>query len=59
MRQRSGIGDPEFASLDSAVNQEIAAAVAFAESGTWEPIDQLTRDVYTPSQEVTRERLAS
>jgi pyruvate dehydrogenase E1 component alpha subunit len=55
MRQRGGIGDPEFASLDSEVNQEIAAAVVFAESGTWEPIDQLTRDVYTPPQEVTRE----
>ena len=55
MRQRIGIGDPEFASLDSEVNQEIAAAVVFAESGTWEPIDQLTRDVYTPPQEVTRE----
>jgi pyruvate dehydrogenase E1 component alpha subunit len=47
MRQRSGIGEPAFASLDAEVNQEIAAAVAFAESGTWEPVDQLTRDVYT------------
>jgi pyruvate dehydrogenase E1 component alpha subunit len=59
MRQRSGIGDPEFASLNSEVNQEIAAAVAFAESGTWEPVDQLTRDVYTRPQEELRERIAS
>ena len=58
MRQRSGIGDPEFASLDAEVNEEIAAAVAFAESGTWEPVDQLTRDVYTRPQEGIRERIA-
>jgi pyruvate dehydrogenase E1 component alpha subunit len=59
MRQRSGIADPEFASLDSEVNQEIAAAVAFAESATWEPVEQLTHDVYTRPQEGTRGRLAS
>jgi pyruvate dehydrogenase E1 component alpha subunit len=59
MRQRSGIGNSEFASLDSEVNQEIAAAVAFAESGTWEPVDQLIRDVYTPPQKGIHERIAS
>ena len=57
MRQRGGIGDAEFASLDSEVNDEIGAAVAFAESGTWEPVDQLTRDVYTRPQEGIRERI--
>jgi len=29
------------------VEDEIAHAVAFAEAGTWEPVAQLTRDVYT------------
>jgi pyruvate dehydrogenase E1 component alpha subunit len=33
--------------LDEQVEQEMAQAVAFAEAGTWEPIEQLTRDVYT------------
>ena len=33
--------------LDANVETEITQAVAFAEAGTWEPIDQLTRDVYT------------
>jgi hypothetical protein len=29
------------------VEGEIDRAVAFAEAGTWEPVEQLTRDVYT------------
>jgi pyruvate dehydrogenase E1 component alpha subunit len=33
--------------LDEQVETEMARAVAFAEAGTWEPIEQLTRDVYT------------
>jgi pyruvate dehydrogenase E1 component alpha subunit len=37
------------AALDAEVQAEVAGAVAFAEAGTWEPVDQLTRDVYTPS----------
>jgi TPP-dependent pyruvate/acetoin dehydrogenase alpha subunit len=59
LRRHTGLGDSEFASIENEVISEIAAAVAFAESGTWEPIDQLTRDVYTPPQETNRERLAS
>jgi len=35
------------AGLDAAVEAEMSRAVAFAEAGTWEPVDQLTRDVYT------------
>jgi TPP-dependent pyruvate/acetoin dehydrogenase alpha subunit len=30
------------------VDAEIADAVAFAEAGPWEPVEELTRDVYTP-----------
>jgi TPP-dependent pyruvate/acetoin dehydrogenase alpha subunit len=33
--------------LDEQVEREMANAVAFAEAGTWEPVEQLTRDVYT------------
>jgi len=33
--------------LDADVEAEIVQAVAFAEAGTWEPVEQLTRDVYT------------
>jgi pyruvate dehydrogenase E1 component alpha subunit len=58
LRRHSGISDSDFTSVDAEALSEIAAAVVFAESGSWEPIDQLTRDVYTP-QEGNRERLAS
>jgi pyruvate dehydrogenase E1 component alpha subunit len=45
--------DAAFARLDAEVQQEIAQAAEFAEAGSWEPVEQLTRDVYTPAQEVT------
>jgi pyruvate dehydrogenase E1 component alpha subunit len=43
-------GDPTLAALESAVDDEIRAAVSFAERGTWEPVADLTADVY--AQEV-------
>jgi pyruvate dehydrogenase E1 component alpha subunit len=39
--------DVQAAALDAQVLQEVEEAVAFAEAGTWEPIEDLTRDVYT------------
>jgi pyruvate dehydrogenase E1 component alpha subunit len=47
------LDDAAFARLDAEAQQEIARAVEFAEAGSWEPIEQLTRDVYTPTQEVS------
>ena len=41
--------EDDFQRLDGEVNAEVAAAVAYAEQGGWEPIEDLTRDVYTPS----------
>jgi pyruvate dehydrogenase E1 component alpha subunit len=35
------------AALESDVQEEVTRAAAFAEAGTWEPVEQLTRDVYT------------
>jgi len=47
--QRAALLDADaLAALERDVEQEIAAAVAFAEAGTWEPVEALTRDVYTP-----------
>ena len=34
--------------IEAEVAREIEQAVAFAEAGAWEPVDLLTRDVYTP-----------
>jgi pyruvate dehydrogenase E1 component alpha subunit len=55
LRRLGGVDDAEFASLDAEVLREMVAATAFAESGTWEPIDELTRDVYTRVHEETHE----
>jgi pyruvate dehydrogenase E1 component alpha subunit len=38
----------DFQAIDRAAQNEVEAAVAFAEAGTWEPVDQLLRDVTTP-----------
>jgi pyruvate dehydrogenase E1 component alpha subunit len=35
------------ARMEAAADAEIAAAVAYADAGTWEPVESLTRDVYT------------
>jgi pyruvate dehydrogenase E1 component alpha subunit len=59
LRQQIGLADSDFASLDAEVLEEIAAAVTFAEAGTWESTDHLTRDVYTPHEEARRDRVAS
>jgi pyruvate dehydrogenase E1 component alpha subunit len=36
----------DLSEIESEVAAEIAEAVAFAEAGTWEPVENLTRDVY-------------
>jgi pyruvate dehydrogenase E1 component alpha subunit len=48
LRARGLLDDADFAAIGAAVAAEIDAAVAFAEAGPLEPIEDLTRDVYTP-----------
>jgi hypothetical protein len=36
----------EVARIEAEVAAEVAAAVAFAEGGSWEPVDELTRFTY-------------
>jgi pyruvate dehydrogenase E1 component alpha subunit len=40
--------DAVIACLDTSVSDEIDLAVQFAEAGTWEPVQDLLNDVYTP-----------
>ncbi|MFO1198780.1 MAG: pyruvate dehydrogenase (acetyl-transferring) E1 component subunit alpha [Burkholderiaceae bacterium] len=40
--------EDEFLAIDAAAQKEVDDAVAFAEAGTWEPVEDLTRDVCTP-----------
>jgi pyruvate dehydrogenase E1 component alpha subunit len=39
--------DEDWARMEQDVAQEIAGAVDFAEAGTWEPVEELTRFVYS------------
>ena len=45
-----GTATPDLiAALEASVSDEVHQAVAFAESGTWEPVERLLDDVYTPA----------
>jgi pyruvate dehydrogenase E1 component alpha subunit len=46
LEQNNMIHPEEFERIDAEVIAEIDAAVTFAEAGTWEPIEQLTRFTY-------------
>ncbi len=48
LKVQGSLTDEEFLSLDAAAQAEVDAAVAFAEAGTWEPVEDLLRDVTTP-----------
>lgn len=41
------LGGERIAAVQAAADEEVAAAVAFAEAGTWEPVADLDRDVLT------------
>jgi pyruvate dehydrogenase E1 component alpha subunit len=42
--------EDEFDGLEAEIAGEIDAAVAFAETAPWEPVEELTRDVCTPKE---------
>ena len=43
--------EEEFQACDASALEEVEASVAFAEAGTWEPVEDLTKDVLTPARE--------
>jgi pyruvate dehydrogenase E1 component alpha subunit/2-oxoisovalerate dehydrogenase E1 component len=47
LREMKTISDRELAGLKKSVEAEVEDAVAFAESGPWEAVEDLTKDVYT------------
>jgi len=47
-RQVGALGDGDLAEVEASVSTEVAQAVAFAENGPWEPIEDLLKDVHTP-----------
>jgi pyruvate dehydrogenase E1 component alpha subunit len=48
LKAQGDLTEDEFLALDDAAQAEVEVAVAFAEAGTWEPVDDLLRDVLTP-----------
>jgi TPP-dependent pyruvate/acetoin dehydrogenase alpha subunit len=47
LKTAGDIDDAGLAAMEASVAAEIAAAVAYAEAGSWEPVASLTRGVYT------------
>jgi pyruvate dehydrogenase E1 component alpha subunit len=48
LRERRLLDDAGLAAIEASVAAEIDAAVAEAEAGPWEPVEDLLRDVHTP-----------
>jgi TPP-dependent pyruvate/acetoin dehydrogenase alpha subunit len=47
LRQQGLLNDTALEDLERQVAAEVEAAVVFAEAGTWEPVEELTRFVYS------------
>ena len=47
LKERNLIDDAAIAEMEKEVDKEIQEAVDFAEAGTWEPVEELTRFVYS------------
>jgi len=47
LKEQGLANDGDIDQIEAAVEKEIAEAVAFAEAGSWEPVEELTRNVYT------------
>ncbi len=49
-RERGLLTDADLADSERRIAAEIADAIAFAEAGPWEPVEDLTKDVVTPAR---------
>jgi 2-oxoisovalerate dehydrogenase E1 component len=60
LQEEELLSDEEYAELERKVASEVADAVAFAEAGSWEPVADLTRWVYSePEQAASLYQLPS
>jgi len=50
LRETGLLADADLADIETAVATEIDAAVQAAETGPWEPVEDLLKDVYTPAR---------
>ena len=51
LKAEEKLTEDEFLALDAEVTREVDQAVAFAESGTWEAVEDLAKDLYTLADE--------
>ena len=51
LREAELLTDDNLARLEAEIAAELDEAVAIAEAGPWEPVEDLLKDVYTPPQE--------
>ena len=49
LKAQGTLSEDEFLAIDAAAQAEVDQAVAFAEAGTWEPVEDLARDLLTPA----------
>jgi pyruvate dehydrogenase E1 component alpha subunit len=47
LKSQKLVADQDIAQMEKAVAEEIAKSVQFSEAGTWEPVEELTRFVYS------------
>ena len=52
LKAQSLLTEDEFLALDGAAQQEVEAAVAFAEASPWEPVEDLLHHVHTPVEAI-------
>ena len=48
LKAEGKLTEEEFLAMDAQALDEVARAVAFAEAGTWEPVEDLSKDVVAP-----------
>ena len=48
LKAEGKLAEEQFLALDAEVAREVEDAVAYAEAGSWEPVEDLTRDVTAP-----------
>jgi pyruvate dehydrogenase E1 component alpha subunit len=51
LKAQGCLSEDEFLAIDARAQAEVETSVAFAEAGTWEPVEDLLRDVLTPTED--------
>ena len=48
LKAQGQLSEEQFLAIDAEAEAEVSAAVEYAQAGTWEPLTDLLKDVYTP-----------